>query len=105
MDYLSEYQHHITVNNLEPDTLYYYKCVVMSAINDNISIEDDDSIDLADEQLNLRGLDQSQQKEKPSMDSMFQFRTGEYPDKHARAKVAMIGDVGAYSHSKELFRF
>lgn len=99
LEYLSEYQHHITVNHLESNTRYYYKCVVVSAMNENISGEDDDSIDFEDEQRKLRGMNQTQREEKPS--SLFQFTTGPSPSKHARAKVAIIGDVGAFRHSKE----
>ena len=104
-NYWSEYQHHITVHDLDPDTTYFYKCVVMK--NENLNPgpwkEEEDGGDAdATEEVerilkNLRDVDKELGAE-----HVFKFRTGPALGTHSRTKMAFIGDLGLFPHTKRV---
>jgi len=97
--YWSEYQHHVTVHDLEPDTVYYYKCIVMEKNVDILDLEDDDDddkVEMEEEKRKLRRV-----AEVGTDTGIFQFQTGPVPGPHGRTKVAIVGDLGVFSHTME----
>ena len=96
--YWSEYQHHVTVHDLEPDTVYYYKCVVMENNVNTLDREDDDDdkVEMEEEKRKRRRV-----AEVDTSTGIFQFQTGPVPGPHGRTKVAIVGDLGVSSRAKE----
>lgn len=80
--YYSDWYHHITLTNLQPDTVYYYQCGTWW----------DDH----------HGDGRSLRKRNLNSPQVFSFRTG--PAKRREVSMVVIGDVGVRSHSMELFR-
>lgn len=96
--YWSEYQHHIGIQDLEPDTTYYYKCLVVKDVEQRFqqqhrgSDKDDDEVEIKEEERTLENVQDSQ---------TFQFRTAPNSASNSRTKVAILGDLGLFNHTKK----
>jgi len=94
--YTSEYQHHVTVDNLEPHTTYYYRCIVFkNEIRDGGNDDNDDGEE-KEESRNLRHLSTIQDSTE-----IFSFRTAPTSESGKSTKIAILGDLGAFDHTKE----
>ena len=106
IDYWSEYQYHTEVKNLEPNTIYYYRCVVhMLQIKAEV---DDDYIESSKEQYRLLRLQDQRRlrtnftsESHDAMNEMFWFKTGPVSGPDKIAKMAIIGDLGVSDHTRE----
>jgi phosphodiesterase/alkaline phosphatase D-like protein len=102
-EYWSENQHHVTVEGLEPDTTYYYQCIVLSDedILWKATIDDDDmnvdDVDVKEEARYLRRLLLSEKGQE-----LFRFRTTPKQGREERIKVAIVGDLGVFDHTTEM---
>jgi len=128
IEYWSEYQYHVIVTGLKPNTKYYYKCIVedislTSYIDGNIVDNDGDDDDYynndgggghnsANEDYYRRRKAQihTENYTHPTIidddeDSIFSFITSPPKnDKDSRIKFAVIGDLGVFETSKESLR-
>jgi len=98
LEYVSEYQHHVTVNDLEPGTTYYYKCIVVEHEMVNIDDCNDDCDDVEVEETS-RYLRQALAKQDSTY--FYSFRTAPTSESGTSTKVAILGDLGAFDHTKE----
>ena len=117
--YWSEYQHHIEIQNLEPDTVYYYKCLVLDhRIHEMMErieeegrekdVEDEDE----DEQKEEERLRRTRKRKRRILmrsntnrvlvdnSTTFSFRTAPESASMAKTKVAILGDLGLFDHTK-----
>ncbi len=102
--YVSEYQHHITVDHLEPNTVYFYKCVIVMGTGGNDDVNKYEDIEADEEERMLRGVDPSfmdDNNDQFPLSEIFQFQTAPVPSKLSHAKIAVIGDLGTFKHSKQ----
>lgn len=104
-EYWSEYQHHVTIQDLQPDTTYYYKCIVLrqediafETIHNEVSNDgdDDDIVDVKEEARYLRKLTGEEKGE------VFSFRTSPMKGTEQGTKVVILGDLGVFDHTKEM---
>ena len=95
-DYTSEYQHHVTVDNLEPHTTYYYRCIVIKTERVNSINDDNDDVEVKEESRNLRHL-----LTKQDSSEIFSFRTAPAPKSGKSTKIAILGDLGDFYHTRE----
>jgi len=105
-EYWSEYQHHVTIQDLEPDTTYYYQCIVIR--QDDLVFEtirgeggsdsnDNETVDVKEQARYLRKLSIEEKG-----DQVFSFRTSPVQGTEQSTKVAIIGDLGVFDHTKEM---
>lgn len=101
-EYVSEYQHHVTVNDLEPGTTYYYRCIVVEheMVNVDDSNDDYDDVEVKEDTRNLR---QAALAKQDSTD-FYSFRTAPTSESGTSTKVAILGDLGAFDHTKETLK-
>lgn len=104
-DYWSEYQHHVTVQGLEPGTTYYYKCIILRQndlvfetiyYEDSNDGDDDEIVDVKEEAKFLRKLSDEEKGE------VFSFRTSPAQGSEQDTKVVILGDLGVFDHTKEM---
>lgn len=101
VEYVSEYQHHVTVNDLEPGTTYYYKCIVVEHEMVNVGDNNDDCDDV-EEKEDTRYLRQALVKQDST--DFYSFRTAPTSESGTSTKVAILGDLGAFDHTKETLK-
>lgn len=105
-DYWSEYQYHTKIDNLEPNTVYYYRCVVMLE-KDQIEGDDDYAQSPKDQYRSLQLQDQRKLRANntfeshDAMNELFWFKTGPVPGRDEIARMAIIGDLGVFDHTRE----
>mmetsp|Transcript_37849 Transcript_37849/g.55324 ORF Transcript_37849/g.55324 Transcript_37849/m.55324 type:complete len:533 (+) Transcript_37849:190-1788(+) len=110
--YTSDYYHHVTVDGLDPNTRYYYRCVtVPSVLVDNIANEE-----MEDAERGLRqqhwdmtstiAADLAERRRRylkggEDNDGAPSFVTAPAPGNDSRVKFVIMGDLGERTHSYE----
>lgn len=104
--YISPFYHHVTISNLEPDTVYYYQPLLRS--------EKEEYDELRMEYESSKGKDTNarrhllqwppynamQRGECPSPTTIYSFRTPP-ADMDTPITLALLGDLGQFPHSEE----
>ena len=112
IEYWSEYQHHVFLKDLIPNTKYYYRCIVAipseSFENNNYQDGCQDNIlmphldEVSDDETDYEEYGRKGRKMNTNNDdSIFSFKTAPSINKHNPTKVAILGDLGVFEHSKE----
>lgn len=113
IEYRSEYQHHVIVTDLNPNTKYYYKCIVEIETDVNINsaygVHDDDNDEYEYEEYYRKEIRRIEAYQRNTLvdtddneDAIFSFKTAPpRNDKNAPTKFAILGDLGVFDHTKE----
>jgi len=105
--YWSEYYHHVVIDNLSPNTLYYYQCIVIDKSTMNSLNVNHTNGPFKIKPLNqslATNVDMKEIVRKASVKdstSFHSFKTGPKPHSSAHTKVGIIADIGVFQHSKE----
>lgn len=129
IEYWSEYQHHVVLSGLEPNTRYYYQCIIeLGNLDDtakeqqSLSInynedekailsynnngyednDDDNTIDYKDYSRKTKRINNT--KTSYAKESIFTFKTApqsNHKTYKSTTKMAVFGDLGVFDHSKE----
>jgi predicted phosphodiesterase len=108
--YWSEYYHHVVVDNLLPNTIYYYQCILIDQSTNSFAKNRTNGL------VKMNPLNHSL-TDKPNLEetvrkrhlkdsnNIHSFRTAPKPGTGARTKVAIIADVGVFQHSKDTLSY
>lgn len=116
--YHSPYYHHVLVENLEPNTMYFYKCLIQQdepslrgeankQSPQNIQFEEEDEQREEEEnedksrRLTPLPYDPAKNGSCPDPNRVRSFRTAPPVGPDSLVKFAIVGDIGQFDHSME----